>query len=109
MSSLGVLCFFRKGFCVCFLQEILFFLGGRFFFQRFFFEVIVCFQFKWCVFISKRGFFFQNFFSKGGCFFFTGFFFCFFFQVFSKEGKNIILKRGRISKKGFLHGGFCVF
>ena len=107
------------------------FLGGRFFFRKFFFFHGVCFHFKWCVFISKvffKGwflfsrvcFFFKVFFSH---FFVKVFFFIFpmlvfffkdFFSSFFSR-KNQTSKRGRISKtklssrrflRHFLNTGF---
>ena len=63
-----------KGFvCFFFLQGTLCFFGV----EGFFFPVMVCFHFKWCVFISKGVFYFQRVVS-----FFKNFFSRFFSEVF---------------------------
>ena len=106
--------FFCKRFCVFFLVE------G--FFKGFFFQVMACSHFKWSCFLFKGFFFLKGWFLsrvsffKGVSFLVTGFFSVFFRQSFSFKcffkgrifsrifqglfvKKNLISKRGRISKK----------
>ena len=124
------LCFFARDFVIFFARDFVLFFWWKVFSKFFFFQVMECSHFKWCVFFSKvffqRVVSFKSFFFQRGVLFVTGFFSCFFVKVFlssvffkgrnfSKDflkgfcvKKNLISKRGGFQKKGFLNKGFGV-